>query len=52
MGYTVENENTSICYSSDEICPICGVYSPDGDVCTGCQKNYDIYEPKITYSED
>lgn len=32
-----------------EICPVCGRYQPDGEVCTSCQKEHNIYEPKVTY---
>jgi hypothetical protein len=52
VRYHIENKETNIIYSSDEICPICGAYSPDGDVCPTCQKEYGVYKPKITYSED
>lgn len=40
-----------ISYSLDEMCPVCGVYSADGDVCINCQKEYGIYEPKLGYCE-
>ena len=30
----------SVSYSLHEICPICGVYEPDGAVCTVCRANY------------
>lgn len=52
MSYHIENKEINTGYSSDEICPVCGVYSPDGDVCVTCQKEYGIYKPKITYNED
>lgn len=52
MSYNIENENTHSCYSSDEICPICGTYSPDGDVCVTCKQAHGLYKPKTTYSED
>ena len=39
-------------YSQDEVCPICGTYSPDGAVCTNCLKTYDLYKPKVSYLEE
>lgn len=33
--------------SIDEICPVCGIYQPDGEVCISCQKEYDMYKPKV-----
>jgi hypothetical protein len=38
-------------YTSAEICPVCGVYTPEGDLCIDCQKKYDLYEPKSIYIE-
>lgn len=38
-------------YSSQEICPICGIYSADGNVCINCQKTYGVYKPKQSYSD-
>lgn len=45
------NSNKTI-YSTDEICPICGTYQPDGEVCVRCQKEYDTYKPKVHYVEE
>ena len=39
----------SILYSLDEVCPSCGRYTPEGGLCIPCQKEYDLYKPKITY---
>ena len=39
-------------YTQDEVCPICGTYSPDGAVCTNCLKTYDLYKPKVYYLEE
>ena len=36
-------------YSIDEICPVCGRYQPDGEMCAPCQKEHNMYEPKVTY---
>ena len=36
-------------YTVNDICPVCGRYQPDGEVCTSCQKEHNIYEPKVTY---
>jgi hypothetical protein len=46
-----EKTSISIAYGPDEICPICGRYSVDGFVCINCQKDYDLYKPKVTYPE-
>lgn len=45
----IKTSNTII--SLDEICPVCGRYQPDGEVCINCQKEYDIYKPKTSYEE-
>ena len=39
-------------YSQDEICPVCGAYNPDGNVCVNCQKEYDLYESNTVISEE
>ena len=39
-------------YAQDEVCPICGAYSPDGDVCPNCLKTYNLYKPKVSYLEE
>ena len=49
---TKEQERQKIQYSPDEICPICGTYTPDGDVCPNCLKTHDLYEPKVSYTEE
>ena len=38
-------------YSSQEICPVCGIYSADGGVCSNCLKEHGLYEPKVLYIE-
>ena len=53
---TVKNKkvlisNNKDTYSIDEICPVCGTYQPDGQLCIVCQKEYGIYEPRIDYGE-
>lgn len=40
-----------VIYASDEICPCCGAYTADGDVCIPCQKQYNIYKPRTYYVE-
>ena len=49
---TKEQEKQNIQYSPDEICPVCGTYTPDGDVCPNCLKAHDLYELKVTYTEE
>ena len=39
-------------YAQDEVCPICGTYSPGGDVCPNCLKTYNLYKPKVSYLEE
>jgi hypothetical protein len=46
---TGKNEN--IIYSTAEICPVCGIYTPEGNLCVSCQKEYGLYEPKAVYIE-
>ena len=46
------NTQTPVRYSSDEICPSCGEYSPDGDLCVKCLKDSGLYIPKITCGEE
>ena len=41
-------EDVSI-YSLSDTCPICGIYTPDGNVCIECQKKYGMYSPKTLY---
>ena len=41
----------NIVYTTDDICPICGAYTADGDVCVNCQKDFGVYEPRNPYSE-
>ena len=38
-------------YTLGETCPVCGVYSPYGEVCNNCLKGYDLYTPKTQYVE-
>lgn len=38
-------------YMMTEICPVCGSYTPDGDLCICCQKEYNLYKPKVHYEE-
>jgi hypothetical protein len=38
-------------YSLDEVCPICGTYEPDDNVCNECLKEHNLYKPKVTYIE-
>ena len=33
----------------DEVCPTCGRYSYNGDVCSLCKKDYDLEDKKETY---
>jgi hypothetical protein len=46
-----EVTGTKVPYTSSEICPVCGVYTPEGDLCINCQKEYGLYEPKSVYIE-
>ena len=39
-------------YAADEICPACGAYSVDGNVCNDCKKAFGIAEPRKFYTED
>ncbi len=41
-----------IIYTADEICPACGKYSVDGNVCKACQEAYDIREQHKFCSEN
>ena len=52
--FIIETNNNQIPvrYSSDEICPSCGVYSPDGAICIKCLKEAGLYVPKITCGEE
>lgn len=43
---------SSLRYAQDEVCPICGAYSPDGDVCPNCLKTYNLYKPRVSYLEE
>ena len=45
MGYIIENENTKVRYTSDEICPMCGAYSVDGGVCSKCLADQEVQRP-------
>lgn len=40
---------TTIKYHPDEICPVCGSYSYNGDVCNLCKRDYDLEDKKETY---
>lgn len=42
----------NITYSSDEICPLCGRYQPDGEVCIPCQKEYNRHKSKVDVEKD
>ena len=52
MSEKLDPHAQNVQYSQDEICPACGNYSPDGDVCPQCLKAFGLYKPKITYNED
>lgn len=39
-------------YSIDEICPVCGRYEPDGELCVSCQKEYGMYKPRVYCGEE
>lgn len=47
-----KQEKQKIQYASDEICPICGKYTPDGGVCSSCLKAHDLYEPNVSYIKE
>lgn len=40
----VNSKGTS--YDANCRCPVCGVYSYDGDVCIDCQKKYAVCKEK------
>jgi hypothetical protein len=40
-----------VIYDSDEICPVCGVYTVDGSVCFSCLAEYDLQKPKNIFLE-
>jgi ribosomal protein L32 len=50
MKSTMES-NSNIKYNQDEVCPICGRYQPDGEVCKECLKQYELYKPKSHIEE-
>lgn len=41
----------AIVYTMQEICPCCGRYTPDGDICSMCLSKYDLVKPKPEYCE-
>lgn len=41
-----------ITYAADEICPACGKYTADGNVCKACQEAFGIYEQRKFCSEN
>ena len=43
------NRDKEVIYSTQETCPICGEYQYDGNVCSQCKKEHDLYRPKRTY---
>ena len=45
----IETKRKNKVYSINDICPICGEYAPNGEICIICQKEHNIYEPKFTY---
>lgn len=44
-------ESNNVKYTLDEVCPCCGRYQPDGELCVGCQKEYNMYKPRLDYGE-
>lgn len=44
-------KSKNVKYTLDEICPCCGRYTSDGDVCTNCQKYHGIYKSEVQYIE-
>lgn len=36
-------ERNNIKYTTSEICPCCGEYTPDGQVCNKCLQKNDLY---------
>lgn len=36
-------------FALEDVCPCCGTYTSDGDVCTYCQKENGIYKRKEEY---
>ena len=51
MVLSKTNKGEAIVYSTGDICPVCGKYQPDGELCVSCQKEYDIYKPRVDYLE-
>ena len=31
-------------YSKNDICPVCGIYEPEGQVCGECLKDYNLHK--------
>ena len=44
-----QSKDKTIKYHPDEICPVCGRYSYNGDVCNLCKRDYDLEDKKETY---
>ena len=40
--YFTKHPPVTIAYAFDEVCPVCGNYSPDGAVCCLCNKEYGL----------
>lgn len=45
-------ESNNVKYTLDEVCPCCGRYTPNGEVCVLCQKECNMYKPRIDYGEE
>ena len=45
-------ESSNVKYTLDEVCPCCGRYTPNGEVCIRCQKEYKVYELRVHCREN
>lgn len=49
--FEIDSDTPTKLYTQSDTCPICGVYHPDGYVCTECLKQCGIYNPREEYLE-
>lgn len=45
-------ESNNVKYTFEETCPCCGRYTPEGEICTICQKQYNMCEPRVDCREE
>lgn len=51
-NYTYIKNSNGVIYGLDEVCPICGCYTADGDVCNVCQKGLNPFENSANFDTD